>query len=75
MAWRRPGDKPLSGTMMVHLADAYYASLGLKDLNSNLARPNIYFSYRFEVLHNASTIALHLMTFQNDCMTDEKDYG
>ena len=31
MAWRRPGDKPLSVPMMVSL----YASLGLNELNQN----------------------------------------
>ena len=33
MAWRRPGDKPLSEAMMVYWR--IYASLGLNELNSN----------------------------------------
>ena len=32
MAWRRPGDKPLSGPMMGKFGDALYASLGLNEL-------------------------------------------
>ena len=31
MAWRRPGDKPLSETMMVRLLTHIYASLGLNE--------------------------------------------
>ena len=33
MAWRRPGDKPLSGAMMVNLLMHIYASLSLNELN------------------------------------------
>ena len=36
MAWRRPGDKPLSEQMMVGLPTLIYASLGLDELNNNL---------------------------------------
>ena len=32
MAWRRPGDKPLSETMMVNLLTHMYASFGLNEL-------------------------------------------
>ena len=32
MAWRRPGDKPLSETMLVSLPTHIYASLGLNEL-------------------------------------------
>ena len=32
MAWRRPGDKPLSGPMMVRLLPHIYALLGLNEL-------------------------------------------
>ena len=40
MAWRRPGDKPLSETVMVSLlTHNIYASLGLNELNNDLA-PN-----------------------------------
>ena len=34
MAWRRPGDKPLSKPMMVRLPMHIYASLGLNELNN-----------------------------------------
>ena len=38
MAWRRPGDKPLSEPMMVRLPTHIYASLGLNELtNTNMA--------------------------------------
>ena len=37
MAWRRPGDKPLSEPMMVFRR--IYASLGLNELNCDLKRP------------------------------------
>ena len=33
MAWRRPGDKPLSEPILVRLLTHIYASLGLSDLN------------------------------------------
>ena len=33
MAWRRPGDKPLSEAMMVRLPTHIYASLSLNELN------------------------------------------
>ena len=36
MAWRRPGDKPLSEPMMVSLPTHIYASLGLNELNSGV---------------------------------------
>ena len=32
MVWRRPGDKPLSGPMLVNLLTHIYASLGLNEL-------------------------------------------
>ena len=35
MAWRQPGDKPLSVPMMVYLTDAYM-SLGLSELTKYL---------------------------------------
>ena len=34
MAWRRPGDKPLSEPMMISLPTRIYASLGLNELTS-----------------------------------------
>ena len=34
MAWRRPGDKPLSEPMMISLTTYIYASLGLNELKS-----------------------------------------
>ena len=37
MAWRRPGDKPLSELMMVRLTTHIYASLGLNELRSGFA--------------------------------------
>ena len=37
MAWRRPGDKPLSETMMVRLL-THCASLGLNELNTRIHR-------------------------------------
>ena len=37
MAWRRPGDKPLSGPMMVRLP-THNASLGLNELNVTAAQ-------------------------------------
>ena len=39
MAWRRPGDKPLSEPMMVSLLTHIYASLGLNELKH--AQPNV----------------------------------
>ena len=37
MAWRRPGDKPLSEPMMVRLPMHMYASLGLNELTNPLS--------------------------------------
>ena len=34
MAWRRPGDKPLSEPVMVSLLTHVYASLGLNELDT-----------------------------------------
>ena len=34
MAWRRPGDKPLSYPMMAQVGDIY-ASLGLNEINKH----------------------------------------
>ena len=39
MAWRRPGDKPLSEPMMVGWSTHIYASLGLIELKSRCGQP------------------------------------
>ena len=39
MAWRRPGDKPLSQPMMFSLLMHIYASLGFKELKITLVGP------------------------------------
>ena len=42
MAWRRPGDKPLSELMMIILVySRIYASLGLSELSSLIAKKNM----------------------------------
>ena len=46
MAWRRPGDKPLSEPMMVILSTHIYASLGLNELTEQeLKSGAFYLSY------------------------------
>ena len=41
MAWRRPGDKPLSEPMVVSLPTHIYASLGLNELMGVMAHPTL----------------------------------
>ena len=56
MAWRRPGDKPLSLTMMVRLS-GIYASLGLNELRMSFEGGNRYSNSRlhgWQINHGTS---------------------
>ena len=73
MAWRRPGDKPLSEPMMVILPTHIYASLGLNELKQCSAGPVILhkFSHKYsqKTLHGSPVRLRYGVSFVDSAST------
>ena len=73
MAWRRPGDKPLSEPMLGYLTWRIYVSLGLSELNKSntiWSYIHVYVLFFVQYYNGTNVCGIYLLCTENDMNTN-----